>query len=351
MAKKSRKLEHIKYFLSLAENTAGNGFSDVQLLHDCLPETSLQAISLSTRLGRMRLSQPIIIDAITGGDEKLTTINRDLAAVAKATGCAMAVGSQHAALKDRRVRPSYEIVRKINPDGLIFANIGAYANAVMAKEAVDMLGAQALEIHLNVAQELFMTEGDRAFDGYIDNIAEITQALTVPVIVKETGCGVSMETVGRLLAAGVRIINVAGTGGSNFLAIETMRAGKSLDADITGWGINTALSTLEAARIGGDKTDIIVSGGIKTSLDIIKALACGGRAVGIAGLFLGILLKQGRQALEEKIKQLLAECQRLLLLTGSSDIDQLHKKPLIITGFAQQWLTARGIDPASFAGR
>jgi isopentenyl-diphosphate delta-isomerase len=345
MLRQSRKLEHIEYFLRTAGMPADNGFADINVLHDCLSEYALSDVCLKTKLLDIRLEHPIIIDALTGGDERVLEVNRALALAAKASGCALAVGSQYAAIKNPAARASYEIVRKENPDGVIFANIGAYASFAEAQEAVDMLSAQALEIHLNIAQELFMAEGDRTFHGYLDNIEKIAACLTVPVIVKETGCGMSMEAAARLLGAGVKIINVAGAGGSNFIVIETARADKTLDGALLGWGINTAVSTLEVAHITDGRADIIVSGGIRTALDIIKALACGGRAVGIAGLFLKILTEQGVDGLCAKIKNLLDECKKLLLLTGCASIDALRKKPLIVTGFARQWIDARGIDP------
>lgn len=345
MSRQSRKTEHIEYFLRTAIKRPENGFADVNILHDCLAGYALSDICLETNLLDIKLKHPIIIDALTGGDDKVKEVNRALARAAKSCGCALAVGSQYAAIKNPAVRVSYEAVREENPDGVIFANIGAYASPSEAQEAVDMLCAQALEIHLNIAQELFMAEGDRAFGGYLGNIEKIAAVLTVPVIVKETGCGVSMETALRLLGAGVKIINVAGAGGSNFIAIEAARANKTLDGDLLGWGINTAVSTLEVANITNGRADIIVSGGIRTALDIVKALACGGRAVGIAGLFLRILSEQGVDALCAKINELLEECKKLLLLTGCRSVGALREKPLIITGFARQWIDARGIDP------
>jgi isopentenyl-diphosphate delta-isomerase len=345
MSRQSRKLEHIEYFLRTFGERTENGFADITILHDCLSGHALSDICLATNLLDIRLEHPIVIDALTGGDGKVLEVNRALAQAAKACGCALAVGSQYAAIKNPAVRSSYEIVRKENPDGTIFANVGAYASPSEAQEAVDMLSAQALEIHLNIAQELFMAEGDRAFGGYLGNIEKIAALLTVPVIVKETGCGISMEAAVRLLGAGVKIINVAGAGGSNFVAIEAARAKKTLDGDLLGWGINAAVSTLEVAHITDGRAAIIVSGGIRTALDIVKALACGGCAVGIAGLFLKILLEQGVDALCAKIKELLDECKKLLLLAGCRSIGELWRKPLIVTGFARQWIDARGIDP------
>ena len=52
-------------------------------------------------------------------------------------------------------------MRKENPDGLIFANIGAGLGVEEAKRALDLFQANALQIHVNVPQELVMPEGDR----------------------------------------------------------------------------------------------------------------------------------------------------------------------------------------------
>lgn len=344
--RQSRKLEHIKHSLATGDGPQSNGFSDVHLVHNSLVKYDFADVKLVTKLDKLELQHPIIINALTGGDNNVLEINKKLALAAKKTQSAMAVGSQYAAINNPAVQDSFTIVRKTNPDGIIFANIGAYASVEEAKTAVAMLDAQALQIHLNLAQELAMQEGDRRFKNWLNNIKDIVEKVNVPVIVKETGCGMAMEQAQELLACGVKIIDVSGAGGSNFIAIETARYANNYE-DFSAWGINTAISTLETRQMVGNDVAIVVSGGVRSALDIVKALACGGSAVGIALLFLRILQENSDEdALALKIDALLETSKKLMLLAGCSDVTQLQTKPIIITGFVKEWLEARGIDIA-----
>ncbi|KIL44215.1 isopentenyl pyrophosphate isomerase [Jeotgalibacillus soli] len=158
MTRAKRKLDHINYALSTGAS-GGAGFDDVLFVHQGLPNLSYEKISLHTKIGELFLSSPLFINAMTGGGGEMTeSINRDFALAAKETGVALSVGSQMAALKDPSERRSYEITRKINPNGLIFANLGSEATVDQAKIAVDMIEANALQIHLNVIQELAMPD-------------------------------------------------------------------------------------------------------------------------------------------------------------------------------------------------
>ena len=342
MPRQSRKVQHIEQFLRTRASTHTNDFSDVHLLHNALSNHSFEEISLSTNVADIELTQPVIINAITGGDDKVLEINRGLSCCAQKLGIAMAVGSQYAAIKEKSVRSSYQVVRQVNPDGIIFANIGAYATIEDAKEAIEMLDAQALQIHLNIGQELLMKEGDRNFKGYLNNIMRIAQNISVPVLVKETGCGISFETAQQLVKAGIKGIDVSGRGGTNFLAIEAARSGQHIEKDFLEWGIPTVVSVIESRNAALGKANIIASGGINTPLECAKALSIGADAVGIAGAFLEVLLKEGEEALHKKIADFLESLKKILLLTGSKNIYELQAKPQIITGATREWLEARG---------
>ena len=171
-------------------------------MHNCLPELNPQDISLSSRFGGILLLSPFLINAVTGGAEAVTEINRRLAQSAKKAGAALAVGSQYGAVKRKTNYYSYEVVREEYPDGVIFANTSALATPEEALEAVKMIDADALQIHLNPAQELIMPEGDREFKGLFANMQRILDKCCVPVIVKETGCGMAARQVKQLLKAG-----------------------------------------------------------------------------------------------------------------------------------------------------
>ena len=223
-SRESRKIDHIKYALHLEDGPCATGFSDIQVFHRALPQADRRDIDLSTALpGIGTLAQPLVINAITGGAEAVKAINGELAAVARETGCAMAVGSQYGAVRKGMYEDTFAIARQVNPRGMLFANVSALASSDEARRAVDMIQAQALQIHLNSAQELAMEEGDRDFSHWLEQIEAVCARSEVPVIVKETGCGMAREDARRLLDCGVSILDTGGAGGTNFPAIEGCR--------------------------------------------------------------------------------------------------------------------------------
>ena len=351
VARGSRKLDHIHYALSLADGPADSRFSDFHLLHNCLPELALAEVCLDTTIAGIPLAHPLIINAITGGTDDVAAVNTKLAEVARQTGTAMALGSQFAALRDSAGVASYQVVRQANPSGVLIANLGAHATVEQAKVAVAMIDAAALQIHLNPAQELIMREGDRSFSGYLNNIEAIVRSLDVPVIVKETGCGIAWEQAKALASIGVQAIDVGGVGGTNFPAIEAARANRQLGHEDLAWGIPAAISAVEIAAVLPLNVDLIVSGGVRSPLDAAKSLAIGGRAVAVAAPVLRLVLEDGVEAAVAWVDCFLADLRRFLLLTGCSCPADAAQKPLIITGFSREWLDARGIDIVALAQR
>ena len=350
MQRQSRKLEHLKYSLQLEDGPATAGFGDFHLVHNCLPDLAWQDIDLTTKVAGITLLQPVIINAITGGTDDVIHINRDLAEFARRTGVAMAVGSQFAAVENPDAAlASYKIVRQINPDGVVFANLGAHATPAAASYAVEMIGAQAIQIHLNAGQEIIMNEGDRDFSGYLTRIEAIVSRVDVPVIVKEVGCGIAREQAAALAGIGVQAIDVGGTGGTNFLAIEAARGRFNLDEDMVGWGIPTAISAVEVLSGATAALDVIISGGVRTPLDVIKSLALGGRATGIAGPILKNLQRNGLDTAVRWYEDFATDLKRFMLLLGARTVPELRFSPIVITGFSREWLEARGIEIKQFA--
>lgn len=339
----TRKLDHIIYSLILEKKNEENYFDDITFVHNCLPETNLDEIDLSTNLNNLYLKTPIIINAITGGSEESERINLSLGRIAREENLTIAVGSQKIALKDPEYEKSFKIVRKENPDGLIFANLGAEASVEDAKKAVDMIEADAIQIHLNVPQEVAMEEGRKKFRGMLKNIENILKKVEVPVIVKEVGFGIAKEEAMKLVSLGVPIIDVGGKGGTNFLAIENQRSKKDPLNSLEEWGIPTPASLIEVVNTSGNQADVIASGGIRTGLDAAKSFALGAKAVGFAGGFLYILLTKGPDALKRHIKKIKREITSVMLMTGAKNIRELSKKPLVISGTIREWIEARGI--------
>lgn len=350
MQRQKRKNEHLRYAVHLENDYSSTGLTDLQLIPDALPQLALEQIDISTRLGDFALAVPLIINAITGGSQEAGIVNKLLAQTACHCQLPMAVGSQTIALNNKAARESFQVVRKNNPQGLVFANIGASVKKEQAQEAVEMLEANALQIHLNVAQELNMSEGDRDFTGYLENIFAIKDAVSVPVIVKEVGCGLSRECVQKLKRAGLNLLDIGGKGGTNFIAIEKSRQNALLEKEVfLDWGLSTAVSLLEALQ--EEEIQIIASGGLTNGLDLAKVLAVGAQSGAIAGLFLKTLTLYGDKALIEQIEKIKKELKTAMLLVGAKNISQLQQKPVVILGQTAVWLQARNIDTNKYARR
>ncbi|MFO6495995.1 MULTISPECIES: type 2 isopentenyl-diphosphate Delta-isomerase [Bacillus] len=349
MTRAERKKEHIEHALSTGQKRE-TGFDDITFVHVSLPETALSQVDTSTKIGELFLSSPIFINAMTGGGGRATLeINKALARAAKAVNIPVAVGSQMSALKDPDERPSYEIVRKENRNGLVFANLGSEATVDEAKRAVDMIEADMLQIHLNVIQEMVMPEGDRDFTGRLRQIEDICRKVSVPVSVKEVGFGMSRDTAAKLFEAGVQAVDVGGFGGTNFSKIENLRRDKAVRF-FNQWGISTAASVAEVCSAFRNRP-VIASGGIQDALDLAKSIALGASAAGMAGYFLKVLTESGEDALVEEITSLIEDLKRIMTVLGCQTIEELKKAPLVIKGETYHWLKARGIDPSAYSLR
>jgi isopentenyl-diphosphate delta-isomerase len=285
-----RKLEHLRLSLEASvQSTRSAGFERFAFTHQALPDLDLDAVDPSTSFLAKKLKLPFLISSMTGGAQQAGDINRRLALVAQSVGIAFGVGSQRAGLSHKDLRGTYQ-VRSVAPDVLLFANLGAVQlNYGLRKEqcleAIEMIGADALVLHLNPLQEALQPEGDHNFKGLIEKIAALSKELPVPVIVKEVGCGISEETARQLAAAGVAAIDVAGMGGTSFARVEAFRRERPEEVEMalafSEWGIPTA-DALIAARRAAPKLPLIASGGLKHGLDAAKAIALGADLTGFA---------------------------------------------------------------------
>ncbi|WP_254864620.1 type 2 isopentenyl-diphosphate Delta-isomerase [Halovivax gelatinilyticus] len=336
-----RKDDHIRIIEEEDVETTGTGFADVELVHEALPEIHRDEIDLSVSLFGRELSAPIVIESMTGGHPNTTKINRALAEAAEETGIAMGVGSQRAGLEldDPDLLESYTVVRDVAPDAVLYGNVGAAQLAEYGvadvERAVEMIDADAMAIHLNFLQEAVQPEGDVDARGCLDGIEAVASDLSVPVVVKETGNGISRETAERLTDAGVDAIDVAGKGGTTWSGIESYRA-RAVGADrqaavgerFRAWGVPTAISTLEAAAV---HDCVIASGGVRSGLDVAKAIALGARAGGLAKPFLGPAGK-GTDAVVDLIETLSMELQTAMFVTGSETVDELRETDYVLLG-------------------
>lgn len=352
MQRAKRKLEHIKYALELGDGPASTHLADLRFLHNCLPELNPADIDLSVQILGKRLRLPFFIDAITGSTDAVTDINRKLAQVAARSGLGLAVGSQFGAVRDGSGLASYEVVREeMGSEGLVLGNISALATPAQAQAAVAMLQADALEVHLNAAQELWMAEGDKDYAGLLANMEQMKAALSVPVVVKETGCGIAAEQYRLLAARGFSAFDCAGAGGTNFPAIEARRQGVQLTEDFAAWGVPTCWSLLDAQAALPQEALLLASGGVRTGADASRALALGADAVGITAPILALVLEQGVAAAVEYVQKLADELQKYLLLLGCRTPYALRRVPLIVTGETRDFLASRGYELAQVCRR
>lgn len=328
-----RKADHLEVAASgRAEFVKSTLLEHVHLTHQALPELALDEIDLSTVLAGKRLAAPLVITGMTGGTAEAAAINRDLARAAQAAGVALGLGSQRAMAEHPDLARTYQI-RDVAPDVVLFGNIGGVQAIAMGAARVVALaseiGADAICVHLNPGQELIQDRGDRDFRGVRDAIAQLVAASPVPVIVKETGCGLSVEAARALIAAGVQTVDVSGAGGTSWVAVEAVRAADGSDAAALGaelwdWGIPTAVSVVGCARAG---LDVIASGGLRSGHDVARALALGARAGGMAAPMLRAQRAGGTAAVTALIGQVVAAIRAVCLLTGSRTVRDLARAP------------------------
>ncbi|UCH57864.1 MAG: type 2 isopentenyl-diphosphate Delta-isomerase [Candidatus Bathyarchaeota archaeon] len=356
-----RKERHLR--LSLEENVQadiGTGFEDVRLIHRALPEIDLEEVSMEIELFGKRLVSPLIVSAITGGTEFAKGVNSTLASVVEEHGLGIGVGSQRIALEEPSVEHTFSIVRENAPSSLVMGNIGCPQLSMgwgveEARRCIDMIQADALAIHMNPLQEAVQVGGEARYRGVLGKVEKLVRELEVPIVMKETGCGIAREDAMNLEAAGVEGLEVSGVGGTSWAAVEhhVARVEGKRDQEAIGealwnWGIPTAISVMETSASTDLK--IIASGGMRTGVEMAKAIALGADAVGIAGPFLEKAV-QGRDALREHIENILLEFRTVMFLVGARDIEELKRARAIILGRTAEWLRLRGFEPKEYAMR
>lgn len=328
MTRSQRKDDHMN--LALQQGVKTNDFDLIRYYHHSFPELNFADIDLSSEYINHEFKYPFYINAMTGGSLKTKELNRKLALLAKKYDLMMVVGSQHAALDDSSLAETYSIVREVNPNGFIVANVNPNASVEEAQRAVDMIDANALSIHVNPAQELAMDEGDRDFSHWLENIQTIQENINVPIIVKEVGFGMSRYTINQLYKIGVEHVDVSGKGGTNFIQIENDRSEMKELSYLENWGMSTVESLLEAQPFL-NKTEILASGGVRHPLDVIKALSLGAVAVGMSGHFLR-MAQQDEKIMEKEMERFIDDLKKIMLLLGKEKPSQLTDTDLILEG-------------------
>lgn len=335
----SRKADHIR--INLEEDVQSGlttGLERYRFVHEALPEIDFEQIDCSVSVFGRRLKAPVLISSMTGGTDRAGMINRVLAEAAQQCRVAMGVGSQRAALEHSELRPSFQ-VRPYAPDTLLLANLGAvqlnYGYTVDdCKRAVEMIEADALILHLNSMQEAIQPEGDTRFAGLARKIEEVCRELTVPVVVKEVGWGISKRTARLLAEAGVAAIDVAGAGGTSWTQVEMYRLPterqRRVAAAFRQWGIPTSESIAMVRQAAPDVL-VFASGGLRDGVDIAKCIALGATLGGMAGPF----LKAADRSVEEvvgTIEEVSREIRICMFGVGAVSLRALKETPLLREG-------------------
>ncbi len=330
-----RKSDHIKINLEQdVRSSLTSGLEKYHFIHEALPELDLNRLDTSCKLFGKQLTSPTLISSMTGGTSEAETINLRLAEAAQECGIAMGVGSQRAAIEHPEQAPTFQ-VRRVAPDILLFANIGAvqfnYGYGVdECRRAVDMIQADALYLHLNPLQEAVQDAGDTNWVGLAGKIEEVCKKLEVPVIAKEVGWGISEHTAEILANCGVQAIDVAGAGGTSWSQVEMHRAPdeftRNLAATFVGWGIPTAESIVSVKRSVPEMT-VFASGGIKDGLDIAKSIALGATLGGMAGQFLKAAAISTEKAVE-MIKLTKRQIEVTMFACGAGSLNELKQGKL-----------------------
>lgn len=316
----SRKKDHVEIVISKgAQHAKSAGFDKVEFIHNALPEISLASVDLSVKFLRKDLRWPLLITGMTGGYNDAEKINLGLAEAAQRYGLAFGVGSQRAMIEKPALARTYR-VRKAAPDIPLLSNIGAFQLKRYKFEQIDSLvqdiEADALAVHLNPLQEVIQPEGDTDFSGILEAISRTCDKLSVPVIVKETGAGISQDVAVRLSKAGVKYIDVSGAGGTSWSKVEYLRYGNI--PGFEDWGIPTLESLMQCRGV----LPLIASGGIRSGVDGAKAIALGAELCGAAYPF---IKAQRENDLDAFITLFLKQLQVSAYLTGSATHAELQK--------------------------
>jgi len=341
----SRKADHLQLAASgeVEFKETSTLLEHVRLVHQALPELAEDEIDLTTTIAGRTIAAPVVVSGMTGGTPRAQVINRDLAWAAQKLGIAFGLGSQRAMALHPELQPTFE-VRDVAPDVFLLGNIGVVQarelGVAAVRELVRRVGADALCVHLNPAMELIQDKGDRDFRGALATVERLIAELGVPVIAKETGCGISRQAAQALARAGARTVDVSGAGGTSWVGVEARRAAegsraRALGMELWDWGVPTAASVAVCA---GEKLEVIATGGLRTGYDVARALALGAAAGGLAAPVLRAHQAGGRDGVVQFLGTVIAGVRTVSLLCGCRRARDLAAAPRVITEPLATWM-------------
>lgn len=343
-----RKDSHLDLCATGEVEPEGNStlFECVHLVHCAMPEMATSDVDLSVPFLGKRLRAPLLVTGMTGGTERAGQVNRDLALLAERHGLAFGVGSQRAMSESPERTVSYQ-VRDVAPSVALLGNIGLQQAVALGVDGVrrlaDAIGADGMALHLNAAQELSQPEGDRDFRGGYAAVEALARAFGDRLLVKETGCGIWSDVALRLVACGVRNLDVSGAGGTSWVRVEQLRAAGALaqvGAEYAGWGVPTAAAVAAVRRAVGPGVTVVAAGGMRTGLELAKALSLGADLGGMALPLFRAQQAGGLQGAEAALGVILASLQQAFVLTGCRSVAEMRRRPRVVTGVLKDWLAA-----------
>jgi isopentenyl-diphosphate delta-isomerase len=332
MSIQQRKKDHVE--LTVNEDVfyrKTTGFERFDFIHNALPEVNPEDVDLSAELLGRTFSFPLFISSMTGGYTDAEAVNAIIARVCEKMDIPFGVGSQRAMLEDSSQVESFSVVRDHAPNAFIAANIGgAQLIGGLKKEKIqrliDSIDANAIIVHLNPLQELMQPEGDHDFHGIEQGIIHLVENSRVPVIVKETGAGISKVVAEKLLSAGAACIDVAGAGGTSWAKVENLRKGGNADSDLlfNDWGIPTVECIQQLTPLKEEyRFQMISSGGVHKSADMAKSLALGADFTASAQPVIKAVVNEGEEGLEKLLRRWMREMRIICTLLGCRAVKEI----------------------------
>lgn len=351
---KNRKMEHVRICLEEEVQSTYSGFGDVTLIHNALPDLNFEDVNTDSTLFGKKLNAPLLIASMTGGHKEAIEINKNLAVAVEGLGLGIGVGSQRAAIENEDLAESFTVVRDNAPNALVYANVGLPQvmehGVEFVEKAVEMIGADAVAIHLNFLQEIIQPEGEVNARGGIDALKEVCTEIKTPVIVKETGAGITREVALKLKDAKVDAVDVGGKGGTSWSGVEMFRTKDELPRevgrDFWNWGVPTAFCVPEVYPL----LPTIATGGLRSGLDVAKSISLGATAGSAALPFLEPATRSPDEV-QKELEYFIQGLKVAMFLTGSEKIEDLRSILIFVHGLLKDWLESRNIEVREFSRR
>lgn len=350
-----RKRDHIRIALDPRSQTEGqSGLDSIDLIHEALPDMDFKEVDISTSFflggtkhsSTLSLSSPLFISSMTAGHVHGRQINEAFARLSDRRQILMGVGSQRRELDDSNAAEEWVQVRKQAPKARLLGNIGIAqlikTPFLKIQKLIESTEAIGLFVHLNSLQEVLQPEGTPSFKASLQAIENLVKVAGIPIIIKEVGCGFSVQTLKRLNETGVFAVDVAGKGGTHWGRVEGYRSTEDqmlyqVAQTFKNWGYSTTQSVLNAQE-AQVSYEVWASGGVRTGLDAAKLIALGAKKVGLAKPFLEAIMQgdqilasdQADQNLELLLNRLEAELKITMFCTGSEKLQDLNMKKVIL---------------------